>query len=301
MSQDFRRIGTQRRASDVLPLRLLVHSQLPLALTRYVGRATMHSVSRILDVTLPVNRAQVIYSPKAAMSPVGITTPVSRASLTDSVYETLVEAIIAGQLEPGTELNSVALAQQLDVSRTPVKEAIRLLVRDGLANQTNNFKARVVKFSRDDVRETYEVRSLLEAAAAERAATRIPDEVLQDLQRQARQLRTTQKDLDWAARALEFDLRLHAAIAEAAGNQRLQADIERYRLLVRSFCRMTGRPTVLKQAFEEHIAILDALATGRPALARKAMASHIASRLAAVLEEHAHSLARRACIENGRA
>lgn len=60
-------------------------------------------------------------------------------------------------------------------------------------------------------------------------------------------------------------------------------EIHRYRLLVRSFCVMTGRQATLQQALNEHIAILDALASGRPNAARKAMAEHITSRLNEVL------------------
>ena len=61
--------------------------------------------------------------------------PLKRLSLVDSVYETLLQAIVSGGLSPGAELNSVELAEQLDVSRTPVKEAIKLLTHDGLARQ----------------------------------------------------------------------------------------------------------------------------------------------------------------------
>ena len=86
-------------------------------------------------------------------------------SLVDSIYETLLEAIVSGQLPHGSELNSVGLAKQLEVSRTPLREALRLLERDGLVHQEGNHKARVAEFSADDIREIYEVRLQLEAAA----------------------------------------------------------------------------------------------------------------------------------------
>lgn len=68
-------------------------------------------------------------------------------SLVDSIYETLLEAIVSGQLPHGSELNSVSLAKQLDVSRTPLREALLLLERDGLVHHTGNHKARVAEFS----------------------------------------------------------------------------------------------------------------------------------------------------------
>ncbi len=63
---------------------------------------------------------------------------VKRVSLVDSIYETLVEAIVTRQLAPGVELNSVALSRQLEVSRTPLREALKLLERDGLVQQAGN-------------------------------------------------------------------------------------------------------------------------------------------------------------------
>ena len=83
--------------------------------------------------------------------------------------------------------------------------------------------------------------------------------------------------------AIAFDLRLHETIAHASGNSRLMKEIQKYRLLVRSFCVLTGQQVTLQQALDDHIEILDALATQQPAKARKAMATHIASRLKDVL------------------
>jgi len=208
-------------------------------------------------------------------------------SLVDSIYETLLEAIVSGQLPHGSELNSVSLAKQLGVSRTPLRESLRLLERDGLVLQEGNHKARVAEFSADDIREIYEVRLQLEAAAAELAAKRISSELLTALRSESEALNQQTGDIDWCAKAIAFDLRFHETIATASGNKRLKDEIHRYRLLVRSFCVMTGRQATLQQALSEHITILDALASGRPAVARKAMAEHITSRLNEVLSRMA--------------
>lgn len=204
-------------------------------------------------------------------------------SLVDSIYETLLEAIVSGQLPHGSELNSVSLAKQLEVSRTPLREALRLLERDGLVHQEGNHKARVAEFSADDIREIYEVRLQLEAAAAELAAKHISTDLLSALRNESDALSQQTGDVDWCEKAIAFDLRFHEAIATASGSKRLKDEIHRYRLLVRSFCVMTGRQATLQQALNEHIAILDALVSGRPAVARKAMAEHITSRLNEVL------------------
>lgn len=210
---------------------------------------------------------------------------IKRFSLTESVYDTLLESILNGSLPPGTVLNTVALAEQLDVSRTPVKEALRLLTHDGLVEQMNNLRARVIAFTRDDIVEIYEVRMQLEATAAERAARKISDEALSQLRAQADTLMQSREEVDWASRVIEYDIRFHDTLAEASGNKRLRNEIARYRLLVRGFCRLTGREPTLLDALKEHIAILEAIQARRPATARKAMITHVESRLAAVLQD----------------
>lgn len=208
---------------------------------------------------------------------------IRRASLVDLVYETLVEAIVSGGVPSGSELNTVELSKQLDVSRTPVKEAIKLLLRDGLIEQVNNHKARVVQFSRDDVIEIYDVRKILESTAAELAAKFIDDETLKSLRKELNSLLRNRDDVDWSKKVREFDVHFHDTLAAASKNRRLRADVARYRLLVRSFCRMTGKASVLVDALKEHLEIVKAMETRRPAVARKAMAKHIQLRAETVL------------------
>jgi DNA-binding GntR family transcriptional regulator len=210
---------------------------------------------------------------------------IKRTSLTDAVYETLLESIISGRLALGTELSTVALAGQLDVSRTPVTEALRRLENDGLVNQLTNNRVRVAIFSRNDVVEIYEVRKHLEAASAEAAALSLSEAQLAELRQATNNLATTRKKVDWSARAIEFDISFHDTLAAATGNRRLRQDIGRYRLLVRSFCRLTGDTTNLDAAFREHLVILESLEARKPAAARKAMITHIENRLATVLQQ----------------
>ncbi|HEX3657915.1 MAG TPA: GntR family transcriptional regulator [Pirellulales bacterium] len=211
--------------------------------------------------------------------------PIRRQSLADSVFETLVEAIVTGRLAPGEELSAVALSAQLQVSRTPVTEALQRLEHDGLVVQTANHPPRVVRLAPQDIDEIYELRLHLEAAAAERAATRIDPAMLAMLRTRAAQIEAARDSMDWATQAIEFDLQFHDTVAQCAGNRRLARDIERYRRLVRSFCRLTGSRENLEAAFGEHLAILDALEARQPAAARKAMTAHIRRRKEVVLRE----------------
>ncbi|MCA9040406.1 MAG: GntR family transcriptional regulator [Planctomycetaceae bacterium] len=211
-----------------------------------------------------------------------LSTTISRTSLADEVYETLVEAIVNGQLESGSLLSSVELSRQLQVSRTPVTEALQRLTFDGLVEQVNNRQARVTQLSLEEIEHIYEMRALLEGAAAERAANNLSSEQIALLIKEAKQLKARRKEVNWHEQAIEFDLRFHQILADAAGNKRLRDDILRYRRLVRCFCRMTGNENNLLSALEEHHEILKALQEGKPATARKTMVSHIKQRLAAV-------------------
>ena len=210
--------------------------------------------------------------------------PLARTSLADGAYQELLEAILTGRLRGGTELSEVALAAELEVSRTPVHEALRRLNADGLVRIGSSGTACVAEFTRDDVVEIYEMRRVLEAAAAEQASSRLSDEQLTELS----DAMTALADRDargWKTKALEFDVVFHDAIAAACGNDRLRGEIRKYRHLVRAFCRMSGNPENLLAACDEHRIILAALTARDAQGARMSMSAHIDARLAAVLRE----------------
>ena len=219
------------------------------------------------------------------MNPMFLKSSITRTSLADSVYETLLEAILSGRLASGSELSEVTLAEQLEVSRTPVHEALRRLAADELVVITTGRTARVTRLTRADVCEIYQMRSALESLAAERAATRMTQQQSAELSSLLDELLSPDRPLDWTARAIECDLQFHRAIAKASDNVRLERDIRRYRLLVRGFCRMSGSGANLEAACHEHRRILAALKERDATAARRAMAEHIELRLSAVLTE----------------
>src|SRR6185295_3451641 len=184
---------------------------------------------------------------------------VTRAPLADAVYETILEGILGGRYAGGAELTEVALAAELGVSRTPVHDALKRLAVDGLVEPMTNRQSRVVQLTAQQVREVYEMRLLLEPAAAERAAERLDPVQLEALRETARGLAASTGRPNWAIRAIEFDNRFHDTLAAACGNERFRMEIARYRRMVRAFCRATGTPDVLEQALVEHIEILNSL------------------------------------------
>ena len=209
--------------------------------------------------------------------------PIVRTSLAEMVYARILEAIVAGQFAPGSEISEVAVSEKLQVSRTPVHEALRRLAADGLVEQLPTRRLQVAKFSLTDVAEIYEVRKVLEAAAVERAATRMDAEKLTALRREADALAASFEAADWNERALAFDVLLHDSIAAACGNEHLRRDVARYRRLVQAFCRMTGSASNLRDAFDEHLKIVGALEARDGDVARRAMNKHIDARVKMVL------------------
>ena len=201
--------------------------------------------------------------------------PNTEASLAESVYETLLEAIVSGSLGSDVVLSEVALAKQLDVSRTPVHDALRQLAKDGLVVQETGRRARVANFNRDDIYEIFELRKYLEGPATELAAGRMDTRQFAPLRTEAEQLKRTHGEPDWTSRWAAFDERFHSTIAESSGNKRLAKDINRYHLLHRGFNKMSTDQESLKDALTEHVAILDALERRDGAAARQAMVDHI--------------------------
>jgi DNA-binding GntR family transcriptional regulator len=209
--------------------------------------------------------------------------PLSRTFLVEAAYQAILEDILSGTLASGTVVSEVSLAQELRVSRTPVHQALAQLAQEGLIEHRSGRKPRIARFGREDVIEIYDMRLLLETAATQRAAKRLDPRVLAELTREGEALAGESDSPEWNRKALEFDVRLHDALAAAAGNRRLRQEIAKYRLLVRAFCRMTGSAENLRESLKEHQAVLKALADRTPAAAGQAMATHVQKRLDAVL------------------
>ncbi len=196
--------------------------------------------------------------------------------LSEAVYETLLEAILSGALKPGDPVSEIALSRQLEVSRSPVHDAIVQLAGDGLIVLRPNRRPIVAAFSREDVFQVFEVRTILEGAAAERAAGRIDRSTLDGFRSELQELADSiDDDPEWIRRWTDHDERFHEVVANACGNPRLAADVARYRLLHRGFNKFQTSTDCLDRAVEEHLAIIDALASRDADRSREAMVTHV--------------------------
>lgn len=203
-----------------------------------------------------------------------------RRKMTDWVWEELREAIIELRLRPGEPLREVALAEQLGVSKTPLREAFARLEQEGLV-ETTSFKGAVVTgYSERDLNEIYELRALLEGAAARAAAERSTDDTLESLRDvvgRSRELRDA-GDLVGLAGLLErFDLIVYAQVT----NERIGALIENLRAHLTRIGKLTESiPGRVEASVEEHAAIVDAIFARDPDEAERLMRVHIESVLA---------------------
>ena len=195
--------------------------------------------------------------------------------LSDAVYETLLEAIISGKLPAGSIVSEVSLAKQLEVSRTPVHDALRQLSKDGLVEQRAGRRAIITAFSKEDVFDIFEMRKLLEGESTRRAATRIDRASIARLRDVGEALQSGSDKADYLNRWADFDEEFHETIAKASGSTRLWQDIVRYRRLHRGFNKLTTTVESLQHALQEHFQILDALEKRDAETAARLMIEHI--------------------------
>ena len=207
-----------------------------------------------------------------------------RRKVTDWVYEEIREAIIDLRLKPGEALREAAMAAQLGVSKTPVREALTRLEQEGLV-ETTSFKGAVVSgYSPDDLRDIYELRELLEGAAARAAAGSASEAALARLGQIVQQSRELRASGDIAALADllgEFDVVVYDQVA----NQRVRALIENLQAHLARIGKLTeGIPGRVEASVEEHAHIVEAMAARDPEEAERRMRAHIRSVLNDQLE-----------------
>ncbi|GAA4126613.1 GntR family transcriptional regulator [Actinomadura keratinilytica] len=194
----------------------------------------------------------------------------------DTAYEAVRQMILSGEAAAGSRLGEAELAESLGLSRTPVREALQRLGSDGLVEVLPHRGARVVRWSRADLEEIFELRALLEPYAAARAARRRPGEaVLADLHRLCAQMERAAADGDLAEVA-RLNSRFHAALIEASGNRRLPAmltSVMHAPLILGTFRRYGA--DALARSMNHHRELVAAVAAGDPAWAESVMRSHI--------------------------
>lgn len=203
--------------------------------------------------------------------------PYRRTSGAEVVHRLLHDRIVSGELAPGQRLYELELAQTLHVSRTPLREAIRMLLGDGLVRQLPTGGTVVAPLDVDDARDLYAVRAVLEGLVARETCERLraapDDDIRAELIRLDEQL---ERFGDYESDVLRLGQEFHRRIQDLAGNKRAtllleqqQAHIDRYSALA------TEDAERRHDAVEEHRAVLAALIAGDPDRAEGAMRAHV--------------------------
>ena len=203
--------------------------------------------------------------------------------LRDVVFNTLRQAILRGELKPGERLMEIALANRLGVSRTPVREAIRMLELEGLVIMIPRRGAQVAQITEQDLNDVLEVRLGLEELAVRFACERITDEEIKALGMAVKEFEKKMSNSDLSAQA-EADVKFHEIIYGATHNQRLVQIInnireQMYRYRIEYLKDVESRKTLVK----EHYEICDALKRRDEESAVEKMCIHIRNQQEAIL------------------
>ena len=195
--------------------------------------------------------------------------------LRDVVFHTLREAILKGELKPGERLMELQLAEKMGVSRTPIREAIRMLEQEGLAVTIPRKGAQVAGMTEKDMEDSLEIRAALDELAVQLACDAITEEQLQ-------QLKVAMRGVEEAIRIgdikkiAEADVVFHDVIYKATGNEKLvgilnnlREQIYRYRV---EYLKDVAYYPILIQ---EHAEIVRGLEARDQALVVDAMNRHV--------------------------
>ena len=196
-------------------------------------------------------------------------------SLQDRVYEILREQILSGKLAPNTPLNTNQLSKQMNVSRTPVRDAINKLVSVGLVTKVVHKEAVVADFMSEEMYEIFKARAALEGIAANSAARYMDDETKEKLVWTANRAEECSLTGDEAG-FMEYDQEMHFLIYASMKTPILQ-DMAKQLYIVAKHNRATGyhiegRQT---QVLQEHSDIVSAIARGNADQAEKAGYQHL--------------------------
>lgn len=193
-------------------------------------------------------------------------------SASDVVYRILFDDIRQQRLLPNASLQEEELAARFEVSRTPVREAVRRLIQDGLLERRGS-STNVRQLTVDEVANIYPMIAVMEGLAARLAAERITEAEIAALDEMHLRM---QGEAESSKAFIDTNQVFHDAIIEAARNPPLAREIERFRMITNHFRQIVlGMPKRQEQSVAEHAAILEALRSGDGAGAEAAMRIHV--------------------------
>jgi len=198
----------------------------------------------------------------------------------DRVLQELLRAIVAGEIAPGTKISEPELAKRFDLSRAPLREALARLERCHLLERTPNAGSRVVKLSTENLLSLYQLREELEGLACRLAATQMSDAEIREMQELLDQHLSSQRVREGESYYQEAgDLDFHYRIILGSKNPYLINILtdELYHLMRMYRVQLGMNGPRVSRAFDEHKAIINAIANRDGELADLLMRRHIAA------------------------
>ena len=195
--------------------------------------------------------------------------------LNQQVYSRLQEMILDGTIRPGEQLDERTLATDLEVSRTPIREAIGQLLGEGIVEYRSNRRSYVREFTVKQVNDLFQVRSTLEALAIRLAMPKISQEIIDKIHHILEEVENALARGDLAAYS-DADRHFHHTIVHLTGNETLITALERLSFQIQMIRTIANRDAnVVERTHRERPQILKALATRDADLAAKLMEDHI--------------------------
>ena len=195
--------------------------------------------------------------------------------LRELVCEHIREAIFNGVFAPGERLMEIQMADEMGVSRTPVREAIRKLEMEGFVVMIPRRGTYVSNMSIKDINDVYEIRISLDTLAAGLAAERISDEELEELQRLLVKVGHAIEENDMA-KVVEADIEFHDVLYRASRNERLRNIINNLREQITVIRGVSMRyPGRLKDTQEEHRRLVESIAARNVEKSQEAARIHL--------------------------
>lgn len=201
-------------------------------------------------------------------------------SLAEVAYDILIDQILERKVKPGQMLNERSLGVDMNISRTPIREALTRLESEGFVTRHNGRLITVRDFSTQEIMYIFHVRSLLEVDGIKYATNRIPEETLDMLEELF--LRQKNGTIPDAGNHWDADDLLHDSIAEASGNTVIAELVKNLRRKTRMF-NLKRMPERFVPGSEEHLVIIKALRSRDQEAAQKAMADHLDNSRSSVL------------------
>lgn len=211
--------------------------------------------------------------------------PIPRAALHEQVAHRLRQMLVEGAVAPGSKLNERELSELLNVSRTPLREAIKMLAAEGLVELLPNRGAIALSLTEEDVLHTFEVMAGLEGLSGELAAQRITPQELAEIQAMQFEMMAayTRRDL---STYYAINARIHRAINAAAKNPVLNTVYNQVNARLQALrFRSNQDGEKWKAAVKEHEQMIEALAARDPAAMRAVLVAHLHNKRDVVLEQ----------------